>query len=93
MQLRRVCAWCQAVLNEGSPGAEVTHGICEPCADRLAEEDDLAEEEALPVHEGEDRRLVKRVQAKVQANWGGQVEEATEGGPGRPGEPQEQPGR
>ena len=28
---RRVCAWCQAVLAEGSPGAPTSHGICPAC--------------------------------------------------------------
>ena len=33
--LRRVCAWCQRVLAEGSPGARTTHGICNECADMM----------------------------------------------------------
>lgn len=30
-QLRVVCAWCGAVLCEGAPGAETSHGVCEAC--------------------------------------------------------------
>lgn len=28
---REVCAWCQAVLVEGTPDAPVSHGICPEC--------------------------------------------------------------
>lgn len=35
---RRVCAWCQAVLTMGDPGAPVTHTICEPCSRAFLEE-------------------------------------------------------
>lgn len=30
--LRRVCAWCGKVMQEGGTGAVVTHGICPSCA-------------------------------------------------------------
>lgn len=33
--IRVECAWCKAVLAEGDPGAEVSHGICSPCKERL----------------------------------------------------------
>ena len=29
--LRVVCAWCQRVLSEGTPGAATTHGMCPVC--------------------------------------------------------------
>lgn len=29
--MRRVCAWCSAVLTAGDPGAEVTHTVCDRC--------------------------------------------------------------
>ena len=34
--IRRVCAWCRAVLDGGPPITkpdQVSHGICESCAD------------------------------------------------------------
>lgn len=31
---RCICSWCLAVLREGDPGAEVSHGICRSCARR-----------------------------------------------------------
>lgn len=34
-RLRRVCAWCQAVLDQGTPGAETTHGICADCEEKF----------------------------------------------------------
>lgn len=37
--LRRVCAWCEAVLDEGTPGAEITHGICERCMEAFLNQD------------------------------------------------------
>lgn len=30
-KLRKVCAWCNAIIDEGDPGAGVTHGMCEAC--------------------------------------------------------------
>lgn len=33
MQLTVVCAWCTKVMQEGSPDAEVTHGMCPSCAE------------------------------------------------------------
>jgi len=33
--LRLVCAWCQRVLVDGTPGAPTSHSICAPCIDRL----------------------------------------------------------
>ena len=32
MEPRLMCAWCDEVLREGKP--PVSHGICEPCAER-----------------------------------------------------------
>lgn len=32
MGLKRVCAWCATVLEEGDKGSETTHGICPECA-------------------------------------------------------------
>lgn len=29
--VRVTCAWCNTILQEGSPGARVSHGICESC--------------------------------------------------------------
>jgi len=31
MSLKRVCAWCKEVMDEGDPGEDVTHGICDKC--------------------------------------------------------------
>lgn len=31
---RVVCAWCGKVLKEGTPGARVSHGICNRCMHR-----------------------------------------------------------
>lgn len=31
--LRKVCAWCGKVMDEGAPGAPVSHGICRKCFD------------------------------------------------------------
>jgi hypothetical protein len=31
MTLHIVCGWCGIVLEEGSPGARTSHGICGPC--------------------------------------------------------------
>ena len=30
-RLKKVCSWCQLVMDEGDPGADVSHGICERC--------------------------------------------------------------
>jgi len=30
-RMRRVCAGCQLVMDEGTPGAKITHGFCPPC--------------------------------------------------------------
>lgn len=35
MTLREICAWCRAVLVEGTAGAPVTHGMCPKCAKEL----------------------------------------------------------
>lgn len=32
LHFKTVCGWCHIVLEEGSPGAEVSHGICALCA-------------------------------------------------------------
>ncbi len=32
--LRRVCSWCERVLEEGDPGALISHGICPECFER-----------------------------------------------------------
>lgn len=32
--LRVVCAWCGAVLSAGTPGALISHGICDSCSAR-----------------------------------------------------------
>lgn len=31
-----ICAWCRTVISEGAP--EISHGICQPCADKLRAE-------------------------------------------------------
>ena len=36
--LRLVCAWCQAVLRDGSPGAQTSHGMCSGCQARFLAE-------------------------------------------------------
>jgi hypothetical protein len=36
--LRLVCAYCQRVLVEGTPGAHTSHGICPPCVEKLFED-------------------------------------------------------
>jgi hypothetical protein len=28
---RTVCAWCQVVMEQGTPGAAISHGICAAC--------------------------------------------------------------
>lgn len=33
-RLRRVCAWCKDVLDEGDPGAETSHTICDECGEK-----------------------------------------------------------
>jgi|MudIll2142460700_1097286.scaffolds.fasta_scaffold868714_1 rRNA maturation endonuclease Nob1 len=33
MPVKKVCAWCNRVLQEGSEPA--THGICEPCGKKV----------------------------------------------------------
>lgn len=39
--LHVVCAWCQTVLCEGTPGALTSHGMCDACsATLLADLDD-----------------------------------------------------
>lgn len=30
-----ICAWCQAVMQEGDEGSEVSHGICDECYKRV----------------------------------------------------------
>lgn len=35
MAMRRVCAWCETVMEEGSDGADITHGICDRCMDEF----------------------------------------------------------
>ena len=30
--LRKVCSWCGLILQEGTPGALISHGICTACA-------------------------------------------------------------
>ena len=45
-ELRKICAWCKAVLQEGSPGARISHGACKPCKDKVMEEAKRAAEEA-----------------------------------------------
>ena len=48
--LRRVCAWCDGVLEEGTPDGPVTHGICGDCFFRemgyAMDEDALARAQA-----------------------------------------------
>jgi hypothetical protein len=29
----RVCSWCEEIMEEGDPGAPVSHGICRTCAE------------------------------------------------------------
>lgn len=35
MKLKRVCSWCSSTLAEGDPGAQISHGICDPCRARM----------------------------------------------------------
>ena len=35
IRLRRECSWCGNVLDEGTPGAQTSHGCCPACCDRL----------------------------------------------------------
>ena len=30
-RLKKVCSWCQLVMDEGDPGADVSHGMCDGC--------------------------------------------------------------
>lgn len=32
-ELRTICAWCKAVIRDGE--SPVSHGICQPCSDRM----------------------------------------------------------
>ncbi len=34
-EVRLVCAWCQKVLQNATPDAKTSHGICEDCAWKL----------------------------------------------------------
>lgn len=40
--LRVVCSWCKRVMFQGPPGAETTHGICQPCDDKFRAENGLS---------------------------------------------------
>jgi len=31
MKFRIVCSWCEALIEEGDPFAQTSHGICEAC--------------------------------------------------------------
>lgn len=33
-EFRILCAWCTAVIQEGPPGAPVSHGCCNSCFDK-----------------------------------------------------------
>lgn len=34
--MKRICAWCDLVMSEGtSPDAEITHGICPDCFQKM----------------------------------------------------------
>jgi len=33
---RVVCAWCEKVMEEGAPGALISHGICQDCFDQIS---------------------------------------------------------
>lgn len=41
-RFRVVCAWCEDVLEEGDPGADISHGICGPCERGLEAEVDVS---------------------------------------------------
>lgn len=43
---RVVCGWCPTVLVEGDPGAPVSHGLCNPCDEKVRRELDLLEKAA-----------------------------------------------
>jgi len=32
LHFRIVCAWCKRVIEQGPPGAKVSHGICDLCS-------------------------------------------------------------
>jgi len=37
LQLRTICAWCDALIREGplTPGGQCSHGICRDCAQTI----------------------------------------------------------
>lgn len=37
VELRVICAWCGEVMNPGTKGAEITHGICDKCQSNYLE--------------------------------------------------------
>jgi len=45
LRLHRVCSWCDRVLEEGDPGALVTHACCDECAAVLRAEADKLKRE------------------------------------------------
>jgi hypothetical protein len=36
--LHRVCAWCQRVIEQGTPGARTTHVLCPACVEKMLHE-------------------------------------------------------
>ena len=40
--LRVVCAWCTHVITAGTPGAPVSHGICDQCFNRVTAEEEAS---------------------------------------------------
>jgi hypothetical protein len=53
-QYRVVCAWCPTVLVEGDPGAPVSHGMCDPCLERMTD------------HQNETEALVDAAEARIR---------------------------
>ena len=37
--MKRVCAWCNTVLQEGSTEEGTTHGMCDSCFEQVIEEE------------------------------------------------------
>jgi hypothetical protein len=46
-RLRHLCSWCLVVLDEGAPGASITHGMCPRCEERFRNEAGLSGYESV----------------------------------------------
>lgn len=58
--MKRVCAWCGRVLEDGPPHP-VSHGICEECAKQIQERLEMSISEQQPLYLGKCRHCGARV--------------------------------